>query len=288
LEEILYLEEELDQRKDKYRKEYAVLSVQTDRRILKSSGTLNLNLMARNMRKYTADCAAHGGGIQLAYSPEVSVLMFKSVEGAAKTCSALLSGLPELNGMCEKGSYQISLKLGLACGEDTLAPGSQRCIRTSTLVKRANQAAWRSEAGVLMMDEAAHESWPDSRSVTRVPIEIDGFSIYRIVPGLLGGDEGYDNDGLNKFLEEIHQAGITTLKYSLERAQATQADAGLSATPVAVANLQLEGYDQRINKNLVYTERLPATGYAERLEVVRRILSEMELALVRLETASTI
>ena len=41
---------------------------------------------------------AQGGGIQLAYSPEVSVLMFSTVEGASRTCSALLSGLPELNG----------------------------------------------------------------------------------------------------------------------------------------------------------------------------------------------
>ena len=33
LEEILYLEEEIDRRKDRYRQTFSVLSIQTDRRI---------------------------------------------------------------------------------------------------------------------------------------------------------------------------------------------------------------------------------------------------------------
>ena len=76
LEEILYLEEEIDRRKDRYRQTYSVLSIQTDRRITQVNTPSNLGAMTRDLRKYIADCGAQGGGIQLAYSPEVSVLMF--------------------------------------------------------------------------------------------------------------------------------------------------------------------------------------------------------------------
>lgn len=286
LEEILYLEEEIDRRKDRYRRAYSVLSIQTDRRITQTTGPASLGAMTRDLRKYIADCAAQGGGIQLAYSPEVSVLMFTTVEGASRSCTALLLGLPELNGKCADGSYQISLKLGLATGEDTLAPGSPRCVRTSPLVKRANQAAWRSNAGALMMDENAYQEWPDSHNAVRVPIEIDGMRIYRTIPSHNGDNNSYDNEKLNEFLAQVTKAGITTLKYALERhEQATQEVAGVWSKAVAIADLQLEGYDHTREKNLVYNEKLSAEGYSDRLEAIRRILSEMGLALVRLESA---
>ena len=286
LEEILYLEEEIDQRKERYRQTYSVLSVQTDRRITQTKNPSYLGAMTRDLRKYVADCAAQGGGIQLAYSPEVSVLMFTTVEGASRTCSALLSGLPELNGRCADGSYQISLKLGLAAGEDTLSPGSPRCVRTSPLVKRANQAAWRSNAGTLMMDENAYQEWPEGHNAARVPIEIDGMSIYRAVPGHNGDGDQYDNDKLNEFLEQVSKAGITTLKYALERQEEEAPEmSGAWSKAVAIADLHLEGYNHAINKNLVYSERLSADGYSDRLEAIRRILSEMGLALVRMESA---
>lgn len=285
LEEILYLEEEIDRRKDRYRQTYSVLSIQTDRRISQTSNPANLGAMTRDLRKYIGDCAAQGGGIQLAYSPEVSVLMFTTVEGASRACSALITGLPELNGKCADGSYQISLKLGLATGDDTLAPGSPRCVRTSPLVKRANQAAWRSNAGALMMDENAYQEWPEKQNAMRVPIEIEGMHVYRVVPSH-NGDNFYDNEKLNDFLAQITKAGITTLKYALERhEEEAQEVAGAWSKAVAIADLHLEGYDHERDQNLVYSERLSAEGYADRLEAIRRILSEMGLALVRLESA---
>ena len=174
LEEILYLEEEISRRKERYRRTYSVLSIQTDRRILRADQPVNLGQLARDMRKFITDAGAQGGGVQLAYSPEVSVLMFTSVEGASRTCAALLAGLPELNGRGGDGSYRVGLKLGLATGEDTLAPGSPRCVRRSELVRRANQAAWRSTSGILMMDEDSYHGWPGRHDATRVPIEIDG------------------------------------------------------------------------------------------------------------------
>jgi hypothetical protein len=287
LEEILYLEEEIDRRKDRYRETYAVLSVQTDRRVLQAGSHVNLGSLARDMRKYIADCAAQGGGMQLAYSPEVSVIMFTTVEGASRTCSALLSKLPELNGKSADGSYQINLKLGLACGEDTLAPGSPRCVRTSSLVKRANQAAWRSSAGTLLMDECSYKQWPEGYKAARMPIEIDGQPIYRAVPSRTGNAETFDNERLNEFLAKVSRAGITTLKYDLERHDDVSSMKSSSSISTAIADLHLEGYDFRSNENLKYTERLSASGYADRLESIRRILSDMGLALVRFDTAST-
>jgi hypothetical protein len=287
LEEMLYLEEEIDRRKDRYRETYAVLSVQTDRRVLQTGNRTNLGSMARDMRKYIADCTAQGGGMQLAYSPEVSVIMFTTVEGASRSCSALMCKLPELNGKCADGSYQINLKLGLAFGEDTLAPGSPRCVRTSLLVKRANQAAWRSSAGTLLMDEGSYEQWPEKHKAARMPIEIDGQPIYRAVPCMKGNAETYDNEELNEFLARVSKSGITTLKYDLERHEVVGA-AGANATKSeAIADLHLEGYDFKANENLKYSERLSASGYADRLESIRRILSDMGLALVRFDTASS-
>ena len=61
--------------------------------------------------------------------------------------------------------------------------------------------------------------------------------------------------------------------------------AGAWSTAVAIADLHLEGYDHHLQSNLVYSERLSAEGYSGRLEAIRRILSDMGLALVRLESA---
>ena len=121
-----------------------------------------------------------------------------------------------------------------------------------------------------------------------MPIEIDGSAIYRAVPGTMGNSHAFDNEQLNAFLAKVSQAGITTLKYDLERHEGNQSDDGGTATASAViADLHLEGYDNRVNENLKYTERLTARGYSDRLECIRRILSDMGLALVRFDTASS-
>jgi hypothetical protein len=137
-----------------------------------------------------------------------------------------------------------------------------------------------------MMDENSYEEWPDRHSATRMPIDIDGYSIYRAVPGTGNGTQYFDNEKLNQFLASVVSSGISTLKYALERHDEPATDSGGAwSTPVAIADLHLEGYNAQLNKNMTYTERLSASGYAERLEVVRRIVSDMGLALVRLESA---
>ena len=283
LEEILYLEEELDRRKEKHRKHYAVLSVQTDPPALRADSALPLAQLARDLRRYIGECAAVGGGTVLAYSPEVSVMLFHSVASADRTCSALLSGLPELNGRAGKMSYRLNLKLGLAAGTDTLAPGSPRCVRKSLLVKRANQYAWRSAAGTLVMDENSYQEWPAKFSAIRIPAEIDGQHVYRVVPGTLARDsDRYDNEALGKFINTVCSAGILILKYGMQRIDAADVKSNWG-TGVEMLELKLEAYDSRSGKNLTYAERIATGDASDRMETVKRLLSNAGLALVREE-----
>ena len=276
LDEILHLDEELDRRKEKYRRNYAVLSVQADRAVLHADNMLDLGLFAREMRRYISGGAAAGGGTLLAYSPEVSVLLFNAVQGANRTCNALLSGLPEFNGRFGRQTMRIGLKLGLASGVDTLAAGSLRCVRASALVRRANQAAWRSTSNSLLMDENSYQEWPDKFSTVQVPFDIDGQHVFRVIPNTLGVSSKWDNEVLLRFLKQAIDAGITTLKYDMERAE----------DPVpGEDSLQLvvEGYDAQRGRNLQIRERIKAEDFAERMDAVKRILSSMGLALVRHE-----
>jgi hypothetical protein len=275
LEEILYLEEELDRRKEKYRRNYAVLSVQADRAVLHADHALDLGVFAREMRRYISGSAAAGGGTVLAYSPEVSVLLFNSVQGASRSCNALLSGLPEFNGRFGLLTMRIGVKLGLAAGIDILSPGSLRCVRTSSLVHRANQAAWRSTANILLMDENSFQEWPDKFAVISVPFEIDGQHMYRVIPGMLGRDSAkYDNEGLQRFLRQVSEAGVSTLKYDM-------ATSDSSDSKDEMLELIVEGYDMHAGRNLVLRERIKATEFADRMDMVKRLLSSMNLALVR-------
>ncbi len=287
LEEILYLEEELERRKEKYRKHYAVLSVQTDPPVLRAESALPLQQLTRDLRRYMGECAAVGAGTILTYSPEMSVLLFHSVENASRTCSALLSGLPELNGRAGHTSYRVNLKMGIAAGTDILAPGSPRCVRKSILVKRANQCAWRSAAGTVMMDENSYQEWPEKFSAVRVPVEIEGQHIYRAVPGTIGRDsDRYDNEALNTFLNKVCDAQLGTLKYGTERIDAK--DIGSSwGTAVDSLELRLEAYDPKTGRNLSYSERIAIADYSDRMETVKRLLSGVGLALVRHETSVT-
>jgi len=275
LEEILYLEEELDRRKEKCRRNYAVLSVQADRAVLHTDHALDLGLFAREMRRLISGSAAAGGGTVLAYSPEVSVLLFNSVPGASRSCNALLSGLPEFNGRFGLLTMRIGVKLGLASGVDILSPGSLRCVRISPLVHRANQAAWRSTANVLLMDENSFQEWPDKFSVLSVPFSVDGQPMYRVIPGMLGRDSSrFDNEGLQRFLREVSAAGVSTLKYDMGTAETND-------SKDEMLELVVEGYDMQAGKNLVLRERIKATEFPDRMDMVKRLLNSMNLALVR-------
>jgi hypothetical protein len=282
LEEILHLEEELDRRKEKYRRNYAVLSVQTDRPLMQLENILDLGRFAQDMRRYVSASAAVGGGTLLAYSPEVSVVLLNTVDGASRTCSALLSGLPELNGRYGKPTMRIGVKLGLASGTDTLAPGSPRCVRSSALVRRANQAAWRSSTNMLMMDENSYQEWPEKYSIAFVPIDIDGQHLYRAVPGMLGKQNAnFDNESFMKFLRQVSDAGIPTLKYDMERVPGPENGAE------ETLRILFEVYDPKREKNLTFSETIQPGDFSDRIEVVKRMLSSMGLALVRHELSAT-
>lgn len=289
LEEIMYLEEELDRRKEKYRKHYAVLSVQTDPPILRSESNLPLAQLARDLRRFMGESAAVGGGTVLTYSPEVCVILFHSIESASRTCSALISGLPEFNGKGGHQSYRVGLKMGLASGTDTLAPGSSRCVRKSSLVKRANQCSWRSAVGSLMMDENSYHEWPMKYSAVRVPAEIDGHHVYRAVPSTIGKEsEQYDNEPLAKFLSTVSDVGIQMLKYSTERVDTSAMTNSGWGKPVDMLELTLGAYDSKMGRNLSYSEKIATNDFSNRMEAIKQLLSQSGLALVRYEASATI
>jgi hypothetical protein len=280
LEEILFLEEELDRRKEKHRRNYAVLSVQTDRAVMRSENLQDLAAYAREMRRYISGSAAAGGGTLLAYSPEISVVLFNSVSAASRSCSALLTGLAEFNGAAGRHSMHVGVKMGLASGVDTLAPGSPRSVRASALVRRANQAAMRGATNTVHMDEHCYHEWPDKYAIMMMPFDIDGLHIYKAIPELLGAaGKKYDNGKLSDFLRKAAEAGLPTLKYDMERV-----DRDLGGD---VVELVLEGYDAKNSRNLVFRERISSADYADRTEVVKRMLGQMGLALVRHELSAT-
>ncbi len=285
LDEILYLAEELDRRKEKYRRNYAVLSVLADKPVLRPANLNDLSTFTREMRRYITGSAASGGGTLLAYSPEVSVLLFNSIVGAHRTCSALLSGLPEFNGRFGSQALRIGIKMGLAAGQDTLAPGSQRCVRASALVRRANQAAWRSASNTLLMDENSFQEWPEKFAVVQIPLEIEGEHVYRVIPGMLEQESlKYDNEALLDFLRSVSDAGIATLKYHMARVEIAETeDLERVAPEGGVMHLLFEAYDPQQGCNINFQERISAAESSDRMDVVKRILSSMGIALVRYE-----
>ncbi|RPH95413.1 hypothetical protein EHM69_04345 [candidate division KSB1 bacterium] len=284
LEEILHLEEELDRCKEKYRRNYAVLSVQTDRPIMRTEHLLDLERFHRDMRRFISGSAATGGGSLLYFSPELSVVLFQSVAGASRACSALLSGLPELNGQYRQDTMRVGLKLGLASGTDTLAPGSPRSLRSSQLVRRANQAAWRGTPNNVIMDENSYHEWPEKLAVEPVPFDIEGQHSYRAIPGMLGKHHAhYDDEALMRFLRQVADAGIPTLKYDLERIDEVS-DEGKQNAPSSV-QIAFEAYDAEAQRNLQLKEKIAIADYGDRIEVVKRMMSTLGLALVRYETA---
>jgi hypothetical protein len=285
LEELLFLEEELDRRKEKYRRNYAVLVVQSDRPIMRTENLLDLDQFHRDMRRFISANAAVGGGTLLYFSPEASIILFASVAGASRACSALLSGLPELHGQYRNPALRIGLKLGLTAGQDLLAPGSPRSVRSSQLVRRASQSAMRGTAGTVLIDEDSYHEWPDKLAVEPVPFDLDGQHIYRAVPGTLGQVKArYDDESLLNFLRQVAAASIPTLKYDLERIDRTELPGGAPADSVKV---KFEAYDPGSSRNLIFTEIIAVSDYGDRIEAVKRMLNSMGLALVRHETSAS-
>jgi hypothetical protein len=284
LEEVLSLEDELSRRKEKHRRNYSVLVVQADRPILRSDNGPELSNFTRHMRRYMSGSAAVGSGTLLAFSPEASVLLFTSVAGACRTCGALLNGLPELNGHSYGNALHIQLKLGLATGVDTIAPGSSRSVRQSGLVKRANEAAWRSAPNEVLLDESSFVEWPEKSAVAPAPFDMNGQHVYRAVPGLLGRGSGkYDNDALLRFLRRAAEVGIPTLKYNVRHKDVGRSENEQDDSRVPMMEVTLEAYDPEHESNLTFKEDVVATDLNDRIEVLKRILAAMGLALVRYE-----
>jgi hypothetical protein len=283
LEELLYLQEELDRRKEKYRRNYAVLAVQSDRPVLRTENMADLERFHRDMRRFVTANAAVGGGTLLHFSPELSVIVFATVSGAAHTCSALLSGLPELHGRYHNPALRIGLKMGLASGHDLLAPGSARSVRSSALVKRATQSAWRGTAGTVLMDDNSYHEWPDKLAVEPLPFDLDGQHVYRAVPGTLGKVKAkYDDEALLRFLRQVVDAGIPTLKYDLEHMDHPDASEDALSDSVRVV---FEAYHPETSHNLIFKEVIAVSDYGDRIEAVRRMLNSVGLALVRHEAS---
>jgi hypothetical protein len=115
-----------------------------------------------------------------------------------------------------------------------------------------------------------------------VPFDVDGQHVYRVIPGAMDvGNGRWDNDALLRFLRQISDAGIPTLKYDMERISDGSVDEDMM-------HLVIEGYDSARRINLKLSERIKAAEFPERMDIVKRMMSSVGLALVRHElTAST-
>jgi len=287
LEDILFLEDELSRRKEKHRRHYSVLVVQTDKAILRADNLNELVRFTRDARRYISGSSAVGGGAILAFSPEVSAALFTSVAKAASAASALLTALPELNGRYEQLSLRFGVKMGLATGVDTLSPGSPRSVRGSTLVARANRLAKRSATNALLMDQNSHNEWYDKQSAIITTFDADGETVYRVIPGLFRKEDArYDNESLVAYLKRVAGDELPTLKYSVERVarNVLEANPNLSGH---VVQISLEAYNLTSNQNMTFKEIVPAADYAPRMDVVKRIVNSMGLAMVRYDMDAT-
>ncbi len=289
LDELLFLESELNRRKSKFKTEHVVMAVQSEQKVLTTFRREVVNLFAKDMRRYVNECAAAGSGVQLAYSPDISLLLFSRVDGAATAASLLLTGLAELNGKHGNDEHRIALKLGLACGVDTLAAGSMRSVRQSVLVRLASQSAWKAPAGTMLMDEAAAHSWTPRHEPVRVPIEIEGASIFRVTPNSATPLKPIaDEDGLVEFLEFVKSREITTLKYSLLREEGENSERGAWSTQVATVSITLEAYDPQQLRNITFSTKCALSDYSGNVERIKRMVSDRGLGLVKHEEATSL
>ena len=284
VEELLFLEGELDPQKEKYRRNYAALAVQSDRPVMRTENMADIERFHRDIRRFISGNAAVGGGTLLYFSPEQSILLFNTVGDASRTCSSLLSGLPELHGNYHDPVFRIGLRMGLASGYDTLAPGSPRSLRSSPLVRRASQSARRGSSGTVILDDNSYHEWPDKLAVELLSYEIEGQHVYRAIPGTIGRTKTkYDDESLLAFFRQVAGAGISILKYDLERIERDPADTDAAKNAVRVV---FEAYDPQSSRNLVYKDVISVSDYGDRIESVKRMLSSMGLALVRHEASA--
>ncbi|MFZ5434244.1 MAG: hypothetical protein ACOZB3_10765 [Calditrichota bacterium] len=288
LEEILFLEDELERRKEKHRRNYSVLVVQTDKPILRVENHADLAQFARDTRRYISGSSAVGGGAVLAFSPEMSAVLFNSVADAGRAAAALLSALPELNGRYESMALRFGVKMGLTTGMDTLAPGSPRSVRQSPLVIRANRLAFRSAANTLLMDQNSYAEWQDKQSVVLAPFDVDGERAYRVIPGIFSNASSrYNNDSLVEYLRQVANNDIPTLKYDMEHVEQNGDSGSMNAVTDRSVQLILEAYCPKQGRNLVFRETILAADFGERMDAVKRIVNSMGLALVRHSLADT-
>lgn len=282
LDDLLFLESELERRKEKYRRQHVVMAVQTEQRIMTTLNRERLQVIAKEMRRYVNECAVAGNGVVLAYAPDVSLVLFRDAKGASLTATRLLTGLADLNGKIGAGDNPLSLKLGLASGTDVLAAGSMRSLRQSALVKRAGQCAWKSPSGSLLMDEQCAQGWEPRGDAMRLPLEIDGLSVYRATPSVdASATPVADEDRLIEFLNSVAAKNISTLKYFVIREEG-EAEAGSTwSKPVARAVITLEGFDPTQMRNMSFTTRCAIFDYANKVDRIRRIVSDRGLGLVK-------
>ncbi|MBI5059431.1 hypothetical protein HZB60_06585 [candidate division KSB1 bacterium] len=282
LEELMFLEEEIERHKQPYTRQYSVLSVHTDRPVLLQHPAVSLASLARDLRRLMTESAAVGGGTLLAFSPERCLMLFNEIEQTSRSCAALYAGLPEFNGRGESESYKIGLKLGVASGEDTLGPGAPRSVRSSATVRRANECAWRSANGVILMDEATSAKWPGRQASMRMAFDIDGQHIYRATPELIGSKaDRFDNSALQEFVEMVSRSGCGTIKYDLRHLEADPLRAASGGIAGAITDLTLQAFDPGESKNVNYSEKIAARDFSDRMESLKRVLSTHGLALIR-------
>ncbi|MCL4306578.1 hypothetical protein KJZ99_11765 [bacterium] len=289
LDELLFLETEIERRKAKFKREYSVLAIQTEQKLLTVMQRQTLGPIVRELRRHYNESAAAGGGLLLAFTPEVTVLLHRDVSGASVAATQLLTGLAEINGKISNESHRISLKLGLATGVDVLAAGSSRCVRGSSLVRRASQCAWKSPAGSMLIDERSSQLWEPRSAPVRIPIEIEGTPLYRVLPSeVRTSSVEVSDERLQEFLNQAISLGITTLKYGLLREDAGDSSNGAWSKPVARAVITVEAYDANSEKNLTFQTRCALTEYANKVDHIRRMISNKGLGLVKHEEASQI
>ncbi|MBL0061075.1 MAG: hypothetical protein IPP40_06195 [bacterium] len=289
LDDLLFLETELNRRKERFRREHVVMAIQSEQKLLTTYRRDKLEQITKELRRFINECAVAGSGVQLAFSPDVSLLLFRDVPSASKTASHLLTGLAELNGKLAMGDNRISLKMGLSCGSDVLAAGSMRSVRQSALVRRASQCAWKAPGGALLIDENSMNRWEPRHEPMRIPIDIDGVSVYKVSPNRgEAASPVVDENHLLDFLKQVAKKRITTLKYSLLREEAESDSNSAWSRPVARAVITLEAFDPGEMRNISHVTKCALSEYAGHVDRIRRLVSDLGLGLVKHEEASSI
>jgi len=284
LDDLLFLESELERRKDKYRRQHVVLVLQTEQRLMTSVPRDALNVLAKEMRRFVNDGAVAGNGVVMAYTPESSVVLFRDVRSASLSAIRLLTTLADLNGRLKQIGQNVGVKLGLASGDDILAAGSMRSVRKSAVVKRATQCAWKAPTGSLLMDENCAFRWEPRNEAMKLPLEIDGLTLYRTNPALASNSSsGEDEEKLVAYLDALVSKGISTLKYFLLREESRDEQSGQLAQITARAVITLESFDPQTMRNVTFTTRCPLSEYTAKVDRVFRLVSERGLGLVKHE-----